>query len=162
MCWGCEHPNATWPDYLDHVRGRIDRFGWAVQAVERSGFHPPWSYTVGLTEAGRPELVATGLSEVHAAELLDDVAGHLMHSDTTLTPGEQIPLVGGPLIEIVELPEPSAHLYVATELYGKQIRALQLVHADDRGHWPWDVGYRGVRGGQPVLGPRAIRSPNAA
>lgn len=162
MCWGCEHPNAKWPDYLDHMRGLIDRIGWAVNAVERSGLHPPWSYTVGLTEAGRPELVATGLSEVHGRVMLDDVASHLMHSDTVLTPGEQIPLVGGPLIEIVELPEPSAHLYVATELYGKQIRALQLVHADDRGHWPWDVGYRGVRGGQPVLGPRAIRSPNAA
>jgi hypothetical protein len=162
MCWGCEHPNAKWPDYLDHMRRLIQRFGWAVQAVERSGLHPPWAYTVGLTEAGRPELVATGLSAVHAMELLDDVASHLMHSDRILTPGEQIPLIGGPLIEIVELPEPSAHLYLATELYGTQINALQLVHADERGHWPWDVGYRGVRGGQPVLGPRAARSPKAA
>jgi len=33
-----------------------------------------------------------------------------MHSDRILTPGEQIPLIGGPLIEIVELPEPSVHL----------------------------------------------------
>ena len=162
MCWQCDHPNATWSDYLDHMRGLVRDFGWAVQAVERSGLHPPWAYTVGLTEAGCPELVATGLPASRAMELLNDVASHLMHSDTTLTPGEQIPLVGGPLIEIVELPEPSAHLYVATELYGKQISAVQLVHADDRGHWPWDVGYRGVRGGQPVLGPRAARSPSAA
>jgi hypothetical protein len=36
------------------------------------------------------------------------------------------------------------------------------VHADDRGHWPWDVGYRGVRGGQPVLGVRAAPSAGAA
>jgi hypothetical protein len=28
------------------------------------------------------------------------------------------------------------------------------VHADDRGHWPWGTCYRGVRGGQPVLGTR--------
>jgi hypothetical protein len=144
------------------MRGLIHRFGWAVQTVERSGLHPPWAYTVGLTEAGRPELVATGLSAVNAMDLLDDVASHLMHSKAVVRPGERIPLVGGPLIEIVELPEPSAHLYVATELYGKQIRALQIVHADDRGHWPWDVGYRGVRGGQPVLGPRAVTSRNAA
>jgi Domain of unknown function (DUF4262) len=162
MCWWCEHPKAKWPDYLDHMRDLIRRFGWAVQAVERSGLHPPWSYSVGLTEVGCPELVATGLSAVRAMELLDDVASHLMHSDTVLTPGEQIPLVGGPLIEIVQLPEPSAHLRVATELYGMQISAVQLVHADDRGHWPWEVGYRGVRGGQPVLGPRAARRPNAA
>jgi len=162
MCWQCEHPNAKWPDYLDHMRDLIRRIGWAVQAVERSGLHPPWAYTVGLTEAGCPELVATGLSATRAVELLNDVAVHLKHSDAVLRPGEQIPLVGGPLIEIVELSEPSAHLFVATELYGQRIKAVQLVHADDRGRWPWEAGYRGVRGGQPVLGSRTTRSTNAA
>jgi hypothetical protein len=68
-------------------------------------------------------------------------------------------LVGGPLIEIVRVAEPSAHLRVAVDLYGSSIRALQFVHADDREHWPWDVGWRGVRGGQPVLG---IREPARA
>jgi hypothetical protein len=64
-------------------------------------------------------------------------------------------LRGGPLIEIVEVAEPAAHLLLAAQFYGAGIRALQLVHADDRGHWPWEVGFRGVRGGQPVLGMRA-------
>jgi Domain of unknown function (DUF4262) len=122
-----------------------------------------WLYSPSRsTEVGCPKLVATGLSAVRAMELLDRVASHLMHSDTVLTPGQQIPLVGGPLIEIVQFSEPSVHLRGATELYGTQISAIQLVHADDRGHWPWEVGYRGVRGGQPVLGPGAARSPNAA
>jgi hypothetical protein len=43
---------------------------------------------------------------------------------------------------------------MAVEFYGQRIRGLQLVHADKRGRWPWDQGYQGVRGGQPVLGPR--------
>ena len=47
------------------------------------------------------------------------------------------------------------HLNVAAELCGPQLTALQLVYADDRGHWPWDRGFRGGRGGQPVLGARA-------
>ena len=51
------------------------------------------------------------------------------------------------------LPRPGS--YLAIELCGPRVRALQLVHADDRGQWPWDRWYRGVRGGQPVLGPRA-------
>ena len=51
--------------------------------------------------------------------------------------------------------EPVAHLLIAAELYGAGLRGLQVVYADDRGHWPWQVGYRGVRGGQPVLGMRA-------
>jgi hypothetical protein len=50
----------------------------------------------------------------------------------------------------------TARLVTAIDIYGSGIRALQLVHADDRGHWPWDVGYRGR---QAVLGVRA--SPSA-
>jgi Domain of unknown function (DUF4262) len=38
---------------------------------------------------------------------------------------------------------------------GPHFAALQLVYADDRGHWPWDAGFRGGRGGQPVLGARS-------
>ena len=43
---------------------------------------------------------------------------------------------------------PSAHLRMAVEFYGRRISALRLVHADDRGNWPWDSWY--VRGGQPT------------
>ena len=49
---------------------------------------------------------------------------------------------------------PWAHLNMAVEFYGRRIRGLQLVHADKRERWPWDDAYQGVRGGQPVLGPR--------
>jgi len=117
--------------------------------------HPPWAYTLGLTPHGRPELVVTGLPVERAVRLLNDVAAHVMHA-TAPAPGEQIELRGGPTIEIVKVAEPAAHLTMAIELYGPRLRALQVVHADDRGHWPWDIGYRGVRGGQPVLGVRAF------
>lgn len=151
MCWACDHPDATRADYLDHMKRIIARYGWAVQDVERDRVHPPWAYTVGLTTFGQPELVATGLSRRRAADLLNGVAGHLLHAAAP-RPGEQVTLVGGPLIQIVEVAEPTAHLTVAVELFGPHIRALQVVHADDRGHWPWEPGYRGTQGGQPVLG----------
>ena len=153
MCWQCAHPGSSRRDYLDHLRRVVTRSGWAVQGVERSGVRPPWAYTVGLAPRGQPELVATGMPLVRAMGLLNNVAAHILHA-TEPKPGEQIALRGGPVIEIVKVAEPSAHLVMAVELYGTGIRALQLVHADDRGHWPWDVGFRGVRGGQPVLGTR--------
>ena len=59
-----------------------------------------------------------------------------------------------PLVEVVKVAAPWAHLNMAVEFYGQRIRGLQLVHADKRGRWPWDQGYQGVRGGQPVLGTR--------
>jgi Domain of unknown function (DUF4262) len=116
--------------------------------------HPPWAYTVGLTLHGRPELVVTGLPVMGATGLLNQVAAHVLHA-TAPVPGEQVQLLGGPLIEFVEIGEPAAHLEVAVELFGPRIRALQVAHADDRDHWPWEPGWRGGRGGQPVLWKRA-------
>lgn len=164
MCWLCAQPDATPLDYVVNLRGLIDEYGWAVQAISRDGLHPPWAYTVGLTEHGQPELVVTGLAVRRAEALLNGVAAHLLHAAAP-EPGEQVQLVDGPLIEIVTVTEPGVRLRRAVDLYGPQIRALQVVHADDRGHWPWDRGYRGVQGGQPVLGPRApgpVAAPESA
>jgi hypothetical protein len=157
MCWQCDHPQATYNDYLDHVSEIIVRTGWFSQEVEGDHLHPPWAYTVGLTTRGLPELVVTGLRQPELRDLLHDVTHHVLHAGPP-APGEQVPLVGGPLIEIVEVAEPTAHLNLALNLFGPQIRALQIVHADDRDHWPWDRGYRGIRGGQPVLGMRSAGS----
>jgi hypothetical protein len=161
VCWMCDRPGATELDYNNFLQGLIDVHGWAVQGVERDGIHPPWAYTVGLTPHRRPELVVTGMGLTRATDVLNGVAAHLLHADEP-EPGTQALLRDGPLIEIVKVSVPSAHLVTAVEIYGPRLRALQVVHADDRGHWPWDAGYRGVRGGQPVLGERAKARRRAA
>ena len=156
MCWLCDHPGATHFDYLEQIRGIIACSCFAVQGVEGDRHRSPWAYTVGLTAHGKPELLVTGLSFARSARLLDDVASHVLHAEAP-QPGEVVPLRGGPVIEIVEVTEPTVHLAIAVEIFGPEIRALQLVHADNRGHWPWEVGFRGGRGGQPVLGVHASR-----
>jgi hypothetical protein len=135
------------------MRSLIAMYGWAVQGVERDGAHPPWAYTVGLTPHLRPELVVTGMGLTRATEVLNGVAAHLLHAAAP-DPGTQAALLDGPLVEIVKVTLPWAHLNLAVEFYGRRIRGLQLVHADKHGHWPWDPAYQGVRGGQPVLGSR--------
>jgi len=89
-----------------------------------------------------------------ATRVLNGVAAHVLHADAP-EPGTQATLLGGPLVEVVQVASPWAHLNLAAEFYGSRIRALQLVHADKGGRWPWDRQYQGVRGGQPVLGTRA-------
>jgi Domain of unknown function (DUF4262) len=154
MCWECDHPGSTRLDYLAYMRALIDHHGWAVQGVGHDRIHPPWAYTAGLTPHGKPELVVTGLPLGRATRLLNVVADHVLHAAAP-PPGAQVHLRGGLVIEIVRVGEPTAHLVTAMELYGPAIRALQVVHADKHGHWPWEAEYRGVRGGQPVLGMRA-------
>ena len=155
MCWECEHPESSHQDYLDHMQGLIDRFGWAVVGVEDDGIHPPVAYTLGLTPRGRPELVVTGLPTRRATWLLNAMASYVLETAVP-RPGESVQLEGGPLMEVVRVAEPSAHLFTAVEFYGPGIQALQLAYTDDRGHWPWDAGFRGHKGGQPVLGLRTV------
>jgi len=153
MCIRCDNPTMTHEQYLAHLTVLIGRHGWAVQGVERDRAHPPWAYTVGLSGLGKPELVVTGLPLTRAAELLNSVAWHVVH-DRAPAAGEQIPLIDGPVIEFVRLAQPDVHLCCAVDLYGPALQGMQVVWADDRGRWPWQVGFRCGRGGQPVLGPR--------
>lgn len=154
MCWQCNHPGATRRDYLDHIRGLITSFGWAVQYVEPSGRTPPLAYTVGLTPRGYPEFVLTGTRAEESTRLLNELAAHALHAPA-IRAGDLVTLPDGRCVEIVELPHPDAHLDVATDLYGDQVRGLQVVRPDDRGRYPWERGYRDGRWPQPVLGPRA-------
>jgi Domain of unknown function (DUF4262) len=99
------------------------------------------------------ELLVTGMPLPRAAALLNAVAAHAVHAEPP-TSGEQVALVGGPVVEFVGIAHPEVHLLRGVDLYGPVVRGMQVVWADDRGRWPWDVGFRSSRGGQPVLGPR--------
>jgi hypothetical protein len=100
----------------------------------------------------------TGVSPPRALRLLNGVASNVLRGDS-LTPGEQIKLTHGPLIEIVEVDHPDAHLCWAINVGGPDVRALQLVWADGGGRLPWSAAFCDGRRRQPVLGVRARRLP---
>lgn len=157
MCWQCDNPSKTTDDFLSEVViPVIARNGWAVQAVQGGARSAPFAYTIGLTELGLPELVVTGLAAYRSAPVLNGMAAHWSHADAVPVHGEHIDTTYDTCLEVVDLPNPDAHLFAATALYGRAaVRAQQLVWADGRGRWPWDKAHRAGRGGQPVLGPRA-------
>lgn len=153
MCWVCDHPESNNAARLAYVQGLLEQHPWVVIGVERDGYRPPYSYTVGLTELDRPELLITGLTKERAANVLMAVAEQVLE-DETPAPGTRLHLPGKRPGEIVRIAEPSVHLSVAADLFGERLTALQLVYADIRGRWPWDKDFRNGRAGQPVLGPR--------
>ncbi len=132
MCWMCDHPSATFEDYLEEVvRPTVARCGFAVQATTWRGL--PMAYTVGRTERGEPELVVTGKPPDEAHDLL-----------AALLAGEERPalearcdLLQGPALWVLPVEKPEG-LAVAAELY-PGLTALQVVWADSLGRWPWEV-----------------------
>ncbi|MBC7374956.1 MAG: DUF4262 domain-containing protein [Frankiales bacterium] len=155
MCDHCDLDESLEQFYERVVRPQIDSFGWFIQYVYGEGNAAPYAYTIGLTEHGYPELIATGVTVPEAASLLN-AGGDLLHHRQLLH-GERV-TVAGRRVKVVGLPHPEAHLLFAGDVYGPALRAVQLVHADDSGVWPWSRTYRGGAGGQPVLGPRAVRT----
>lgn len=149
MCWKCDHPGSTTEEWLAAVRATVDEHGWAVQYVESE--RAPYAYTIGLHEHGLPELLVTGLPPHQTARLLNGVAAYLLDGGRPV-PGEWISGPGGQLVLVVAVDHPDAHMNVAVAFYGRDVRALQLVWADERGHRPWcpEFSNDGVR--QPVLG----------
>ncbi|WP_332642104.1 DUF4262 domain-containing protein [Aeromicrobium sp.] len=153
MCWKCDNPNATDTDYLRLIQEKISTYGWFIQFVEKDRRRPPFAYTVGLTPIGHPELLITGLAPKKSGPMLNSIAHGLMsHDDAPYVAGDRHVWPDGLTIEVVDVAEPTVHLVMANATYGPDLHAVQLVYADDRGRWPWQVGFRGV---QPVLGPRA-------
>jgi hypothetical protein len=156
MCWMCDDPTMTKGDALGRMAEMVEKYGWAIEAVGGDRVRPPWAYTVGLTLRGLPELVITGVRAPEAGDALNEWADEVVHHGERLSAGQRLRCPHGTETEIVELAHPEAHLLTAVSLFpGAPLRAQQLVWRDDRGQWPWDVGFRSRRGGQPVLGPRS-------
>ena len=153
MCWQCDNPDATTDDYLDILRDTIAEYGWAVQFVEDD--RRPFAYTIGLHERGLPELLITGLQPQPSARLLNSVAHQMVDEGMRLRPAEYIDYQSEFFLEVVEVEHPDVHLKFAAALCGPEVRAYQLVWADDRGRWPWDRGWGHGRHRQPVFGMRA-------
>lgn len=156
MCDMCDP--ATRAEALRRTEALVERYGWAVMHRERERARPPWAYTAGLTRYGLPELIVTGMDPDAAHDLLNDTAHGLACHDERTAPGQRYSLDDGRRIEVVEVPHPDVHLKMAVALHpDRVVRAHQLVWSDDRGRSPWNRRFSGSRGGQPVLGPRAVR-----
>ena len=149
----CDQPDTTADDYLDELRRTMQEHGWAVQYVESD--RTPFAYTVGLHDCGLPELLMTGVS----CAASDTPAEHRRQGTDgparAGAPGQKVAVRSGPLVEIVEVANPDAHMKWAVAFGGPEVRALQLVWADGRGRWPWAAAFSDGRGRQPVLGARA-------
>src|SRR5487761_883687 len=109
MCWVCDHPESTKAARLAYVRGLLEEHPWVVVGVDRDGYRPPYSYTVGLTEFDLPELVITGLAKDRAANVLMAVAEQVLGAELPAA-GTRIRLPGRRPGEVVRVAEPSVHL----------------------------------------------------
>lgn len=132
----------------------IQRFGWMVQGVGAGEGEPTFSYTVGLHQKHRPEVIVFGLPLQVAQPILNDVAGRVSH----IGDGTRLnDVLSGYPVEFVEVIDGTGHLTMANRLarqhgFPTPVPALQLCWPDPDSRFQWEPGFR--IDGIPLLGMR--------
>jgi hypothetical protein len=139
---------------LDRLESLIARHGVAIVSVGAARDAPAFSYTVGLSDDGLPELLVTGLPPEVAQPVLNDLAVRLRR-DGALPVSEPLADVfaGMPaVLQEVPFARCAAYVRVAADRRQGPLRVLQLIWPDAAGRFPWEAGYdQRFRTVQPVL-----------
>lgn len=136
---------------LTDIRELVEKYGWAIRHVLPSAAAGAFSYTVGLSYRGWPELIVTGLPTTVADAFLRN-AIDVQNENGSFEPGDRT----DELTEsghVVFIAAADVRGMTATANVVGTFSALQLIWPDSAGAFPWDSGYRNPIDSQPLLGP---------
>lgn len=111
--------------FLDMIRAGIREHGWVVQFTQRRT--GTVGYTVGLTDAGLPELAIFSAPPEVAAAILNDLARQSLADE--LAPGREYTVaIADKPFEVFPLPgmHRAVLLRTATAVYGSRVKALRV------------------------------------
>jgi hypothetical protein len=149
----CQPVWVTDDALLADLKALIEQYGWAVHQVlaDPTSGAAPFSYTVGLSALGHPEVVVTGMPFEPAKAFLNMV-GEGVRAGTSYEAGTRdASLTDHGDVAFIPAVDTSG-LYAVEQVYG-EIRAVQLVWPDSAGAYPWEPGFRNSPEVQPLLGP---------
>jgi hypothetical protein len=129
----------------------IDEFGWAVRNVG-AGPEPgeaAFSYTVGLTSFGHPEVVITGMPFKPAQTFLNNIGADVRDGKRFEAGALNEDLAPVPVLFLSVLRDEG--LVAVRQVYGS-CSAVQMVWPDSAGRFPWIAGYNNPPDAQPLLG----------
>jgi hypothetical protein len=134
MCGQCDGKSKR--QVQDEFRAMVDRHGWAVQFVDGDVENPAFGYTVGLTDFGHHEILVTGRTMRQTYDILQELALMVVAHHHVLEAGMVLELHSRPVC-LLPMDRPADVLLTADAFYGRRLRALQAVWADDGGRFPW-------------------------
>jgi hypothetical protein len=142
----------TDPKVLEERRARmfakldadVKRVGWSfigVMTAEGDEPFPPFGYTVGLTGAGHPELLITGVGAPMGHAILGGLYDRVKAGERFEDGQEVDEVLVGYKVRMRAVPAPGYPLNMARAYYDEDVEALQVVWPDAEHHFPGDEGY---------------------
>lgn len=120
----------------EKMRMNIARHGWHAALTEGGPDSPAYGYTVGLTGLRHAEILITGREPREIYLMLGEMAHMVLGHGHRLLATLNVPL-SARRVYLAPVEEPEEVLLYAHKLYGRRLRAVQAVWADDSGHLPW-------------------------
>lgn len=121
----------------------IDLFGWALSAAAQIPGTPLYSYTIGLTARGLPEVLLVGLPLNMAADVLTEAAMEV-RDGTRWAHGQRVVgiMASRPVMVRHVTATPMISPIRAIDRYGADaVRLLQVVWPDHEDRFPGEPGY---------------------
>ncbi len=134
------------------MRETIAEYGWAIQHVgPGEDGEAPFSYTIGLTAMGHPELVMTAMPYEVAQDFLN-LAGLRIRDGYRFEPATlDSALTDDARVALITATDTSG--LVGVEIMYDTVSAVQIIWPDSLGNLPWEDGYRNQPDVQQLLGP---------
>ena len=136
-CECCKDGYGSFREKTDRL---IKEYGVAVigTAIETARDNLSMSYTIGLSDVGKPEIVVFGLPHETAMALLNDAA--LLQRDDLLKLNEPTQEIGNlPLIfKSVSTAVAANYIIQANVRAGRDLSVIQMVWPDPEGLFPWE------------------------
>ena len=143
-------------EHYDLISEIIDRCGLMVQWVGAGADTPAFAYTVGLAKLDHPELIIFGLSPQTAQGVLNSMGLPVVAKTRRWGPGRSNDVFGGAMPALlVEVRDSADYLLAANSMFAipgqGPLPALQVLHPEAAGLWPWQEGSSVAD--EPLLGP---------
>lgn len=129
--------------FLEKIEAKIAKHGWAAVSIFSEEETPPFSYSVGLSRLGLPEILVFGLPPDTAGSLINDVGRKMREEGGAValdTPYEE---VSNFAVVFRRMPQVSNAKYmrVTWASCGPGFDAVQMYWPDEAGVFPWEEGF---------------------
>ncbi|GBG14515.1 chemotaxis protein [Novimethylophilus kurashikiensis] len=151
----CECCRLGPDEYLEQVEAIIEQYGLAVipTGTECAGRPVKFSYTVGLSSQGMPELIVFSMPPDISQPILNHAANLLRKNALAFDEPVQFKFLPLPLV-FKKVPAGAAEdfICVANVRAGEPLPAVQVVWCDADGNFPWQAGFdERAKFAQPLL-----------
>jgi len=142
----------------------IERFGCSVLHIAQEGSHPPFSYSVGITQTSNaPEAFVIGLKQELAHAVINGYNRRVRAGERFTSGKRYSGFLEGFEVEARKVAPSFYDEYFGMNLRfykGANFEVLQLIYPDTKGAWPWEAGAsEWFKSWQPVLAEKPVRHP---